>query len=151
MRLLFLSFADEFFPALGAGDGNLALASGHANHLTAFGAVVVPVLPVFDPVEELEEFPVLLIPGVGIFGQTAADGPDHQAVGHGGEQQIDQRSMEEGGDQAGRKAGAQDRHIQSVGAVTSCHEPAEPGSQLGHKLSKHRENSLCRKFLFYII
>ena len=59
--------------------------------------------------------------------------------------------MEEGGDQAGHQTGAQDRHIQPVGAVASCHEPLDLGGQLCHKLSKHRENSLRRKFLFSII
>ena len=100
----------------------------------------------FQTVEELEEFPVLLIPGIGVSGEGTENGPNHQSVGQGSQQQIDQGSVEKGGDQAGHEAGAQDRHIQSVGAVASCHEPAEPGSQLGHKLSKHRENSLCENF-----
>ena len=141
-----LRFTNEFLPALGAGDGDLAFTPGHTNHLTALGAVVVPVLAVFQPVEELEELPVLLIPGIGIPGQTAVDGPDHQTVGHGGQQQIDQGHAEEGGNQAYHQAGAQNCHIQPVGAVASCHEPVELGIQLSHKLSKHRENSLRDNF-----
>ena len=141
-----LRFTNEFFPALGAGDGDFAFASGHANHLMALGAVKIAVLAVFQPVEELEEFPILLIPGIGIPGQTAVDGPDHQTIGQGGQKQIDQGYAEEGGNQAYHQAGAQNGHIQSVGAVASCHEPMELGSQLSHKLSKHRENSLRENF-----
>jgi len=142
VRRLFSGFADEFLPALGTGDGDLALAPGNPDHLTALGAVEVAVLAVFQPVKELEEFPVLLIPGIGIPGEGAEDGPDHQAIGHGGQEQIDEGLMKEGGDQAGHKAGAQDRHIQPVGAVASCHKPLEPGSQLCHKLSKHKDITL---------
>ena len=146
MRLLSLGLADKFFPALGTGDGDFSLAPGNTNHLMALGAVIVAVLPVFQPVEELKEFPVLLIPGIGVSGEGTENGPNHQSVGQGSQQQIDQGSMEKGGDQAGHQADAQDRHIQPVGAITSCHEPLELGSQLGHKLSKHRENSLCENF-----
>ena len=95
MRVLFLGFTDELLPALGAGDGDLALASGNTNHLTALGAIKVAVLAVFQPVEELEELPVLLIPGIGIFGQSPADSPNHQAVGHGSQKQIDGCIVEE--------------------------------------------------------
>ena len=143
---VFLGFADELLPALGAGDGDLALASGDADHLTALGAVIVAVLAILQPVEELEELPVLLIAGVGVLGQGAADRPDHQAVGHGGQQQIDGCVVEERGNQAGCQAGAQDGHIQPVCAVTTYHKPAEPGSQLCHKLSKHRDVSRAENF-----
>ena len=142
MRVLFLGFTDELLPALGAGDGDLALASGNTNHLTALGAVIVAVLTVFQPVEELEEFPVFLIPGIGIPGKAAVNGPDHQAIGNGGKEQIDPGILKERRDQASYQAGAQNRHIQPVGAIATRHETLHPGGQLRQKLSEHRDNSL---------
>ena len=147
---MFLSFPDKLFPALGAGDGNLALAPGHPNHLTALGTVIVAVLAIFQPVKKLEKFPVFLIPGIGIAGQGPANGPDHQTVGNCGAEQIDQGTSEEGGDQACRKTGAQDRHIQPVGTVAANHEALQLGGQLRHKLSEHCVSPV-KEIVFYII
>jgi hypothetical protein len=149
-RLLLLSFADEFFPALGAGNGDLALAPGHTHHLPALGAVVVTVLAIPQAVKELEELPVLLIPLVHIPGEGTGNGPDHQTVGKSGQDQVDQRISKKGGDQACGKAHAQNGHIQPVRTVAAGHEPLKLGSQLCNKLLKH-SGSPVRKFLSYII
>ncbi len=47
----FLSFPDKFFPAFGAGDGDLALAPGHPDGLVALGAIKMLVLAVLHPVQ----------------------------------------------------------------------------------------------------
>ena len=38
------------------GDGDLSLAAGDADYLTALGAIVVAVLPILQPVEKLKRF-----------------------------------------------------------------------------------------------
>ena len=46
---IFSGFLDELFLAPGAGDGDFAFAPGDTDHLAAFGAVEVAVLPVLCP------------------------------------------------------------------------------------------------------
>jgi len=78
--LIFSGFLHEFFPAAGTGNGNLSLSSGYPHHLTALGAVEIPVLPVLDPAHQLQELPVLLIALISIPGQGPENGPEHHAV-----------------------------------------------------------------------
>ena len=52
------------------------------------GAVEVAVLPVGKTVPDLQEFPVLLVPLVGIAGETAENGPDHETIAQRPENQI---------------------------------------------------------------
>jgi hypothetical protein len=47
-----LGFFDEFFFALGAGNGDLTFAFGDPDGLAAFGAGVVSVVPVLDLVPQ---------------------------------------------------------------------------------------------------
>ena len=63
-----LGFADKFFFAPGAGDGDFSLATGNTHHLAALGAVEVAVIPVLQPIPELEKLPILLVALVGIPG-----------------------------------------------------------------------------------
>ena len=86
---LFSCLLHEFFPAAGTGDGDFSLSSGDPDHLAAFWAVEVAVLPVLHTARQLQEFPVFLIPLVGIPGQATENGPDHQAVAQGPEDQVE--------------------------------------------------------------
>ena len=80
LACLLSCFLGEFFPAAGAGDGDLALAPGHPDHLAALGAVEIPVLPVLQTACQLQEFPVFLVALVGVPGQSPENGPEHHAV-----------------------------------------------------------------------
>ena len=77
-----LAFLDEFFPAPGAGNGDLSLAPGDPDGLAALGAVKIPVIPVPDPIHALEEFPVLLITLVGVAGQRTENGYRYSVAGN---------------------------------------------------------------------
>ena len=86
-----LCFLLEFFGAFGAGDDDLALASGHADGLPAAGTFVVPVLPILDPLEEVQIVPVFPIALVSVPGEHTEDRPGHKQVRQAREDQIQQR------------------------------------------------------------
>ena len=75
-----LCFPYKLFPALGAGDGDLTLATGDTHLLTAAGAVEVTMVFVFDFLQEHQVFPVFLIPLIGISGKGPKNSPAHQSV-----------------------------------------------------------------------
>ena len=150
MRLLLLGITDEFLTAFRTSNGNLTLASGNPDHLVTLRTVVVAMLAVFQPVKKLEELPVFLITLVSVPGETAANGPDHQTIGKGGQKQTDSGTAEDGGNHARRQTGAQDRHIQPVGTVAANHETLQLGGQLRHKLSEHCVSPV-KEIVFYII
>ena len=77
----FLCFPNELFPALGAGNGDLALSPGDTDPLAAVGAIVIAVLPIPDAVQDLQKPAILLIAAVGVPGEHAENGPEHQHIG----------------------------------------------------------------------
>ena len=82
---LLLGFSDKLFPAFGAGDSDLSLATGHPDGLVALGAIEMLVLPVLDPVQDHQKpsvFPVALI---GVPGEAPEKCPKHQDIGKGGQ------------------------------------------------------------------
>ena len=148
--LFYLGFLDKPFPALGAGNGDLAFSSRHAHHLTALGAVVIAVLPVLQAVKKLQEFAVFLIPLVGIAGEAAEERPDHQCVGDTCQQKMHLRRIEKATDQTDYQTCRKDHHIQFVGSIAAHHEIAESKRKPLKKLSKHNEITLYLGFLYYI-
>ena len=144
-------FLDELLPAFGTGDGNLTLTPGDPDHLTAFGTVEVTVLPILNPVEKLQKFPVFLISLIGLAGKAAADGPDHQGIGNRGQNQIHQGRLNEGTDETDCQSCAEYGHIQLVGAVAACHKGMEAGGELRKKLSEHKMITLLDGFFIYYI
>ena len=117
-------FLYKLLPAAGTGNGNLAFSPGNPDGLMALGTVEIPVLPVLQPVIYLQEFSVFLIPLIGVSGQAAADGPDHQAIAQRPENQIKGLHRDDHRQKACNKTRAQDRHIQPVRAITAGHEAA---------------------------
>ena len=91
---------NEFFFALGAGDGDLSLASGYTHRLAAAGAIEILMLPILDPLQQLQEFPVLLISLVGVAGEAAEQRPEHQTVGQQEEDHIQKSVSKEYGQNA---------------------------------------------------
>ena len=128
--LFYLGFLDEPLSALGAGNGDLALAAGNTHHLTALGAVIIAVIPILQAIEKLQEFAVFLITLVGIAGKAAEKRPEHQAVGHGSQQQIYFRILKKCADKANSKTGAEDHHVQFVGSIAAHHKIAESIAEL---------------------
>ena len=88
MHTSFLGFLDKLFLALGAGNGDLSLALGDTHCLVTPGTLEISVVPILYPVQKPQIFPVLLIPLVGIAGQSPEDRPEHKAVGHQGQKQL---------------------------------------------------------------
>ena len=122
--------SNELFLTPGAGDGDLALAPGNPDVLAAPGAVVKAVVPVPEPVKKLQKFPVFLIALVGIAGEAAEKRPEHQAVGHGRQQQIHFRIMKKCADKANSKTGAEDHHVQFIGSIAAHHKITESIAEL---------------------
>jgi len=107
-------------------------------------------LPVFQPVEKLQEFAVFLIALVGIAGETAEERPDHQCVRNRCQQKMHLRGIKESTDQTGDQTCRKDHHIQFVGSVAAHHEITHAIAQPLKKLSKHNEITLYFGFLYYI-
>ena len=148
--LFYLGFLDKPFPALGAGNGDLAFSPGDAHHLTALGAVVIAMFPIIQAVKKLQEFAVFLITLVGIAGEAAAERPNHQCVGDTCQQKMHLRRIEKATDQTDYQTCRKDHHIQFVGSVAAHHEIAESKRKPLKKLSKHNEITLYLGFLYYI-
>ena len=64
---------DKLFPALGAGNGDLALTPGHADGLAALGAAVIAVVPILDSVDEQQKTAVLIVALVRFPGEAAEE------------------------------------------------------------------------------
>ena len=146
-----LSFLHEALFALGAGNGDLALSAGNTHNLTALGAVIIAMIPILQAVKELQEFPVFLIALVGIARKAAVQRPDHQAVGNTGQQQIYLYRVHKGTDEAGRKAGRKDHHIQFISSITANHECAQSIAKPLNKLSNHKDITLHLVFFLHYI
>ena len=151
LKRFYLSFLHEALLALGAGDGNLTFSPGDPDHLSAFGAIIIVMLPILQPIKELEELPVLLIALVGLAGKAAVQRPKHQTVGNSGQQQIRLHGIHKSADQASGKTRAKDRHIQFVSSVPTDHECTQSVAQPLNKLSNHKDITLHLVFFLHYI
>ena len=118
-------FLHEFFPAFGAGDGDLALALGHPHRLAALGADEVAMLLVLDPVDEHQKSLVFPVALVNIPGKTPENGDAHQDIGSQLKNDVNDLDLNEHAQQRKNQAHHQDQHIQFVGAVTALHKAAK--------------------------
>ena len=137
-----LGFLDKLFLALRAGNGDLAFASGNPYHLTASGAIEIAVLPILDPVHQLQIFPVFLIALVGVPGEAAKNGPEHQAVGQQSQQHVQKSVFSEECNKTHHYAGEQNSGIEFVRAVAAHHKPAEANFQFFTQLVKPAAESI---------
>ena len=71
------TFFDKPLLAPGAGNGKFALTAGNADGLLALRAGEVAMLPILDPLQEDQKFPVFLVTLVGIPGKGTEEGPEH--------------------------------------------------------------------------
>ena len=124
-------FPDEFLLAPGTGDGDFALSPGDPDGLPAFGAVKIPVVPVFETVKNQQEFPVFLVTLIGVAGQGPENSPEHQRIAQRPEHCANARVSEHGGEDTGHQSGAEDHHIQPVRAVAAIHKAAHSGGESG--------------------
>ena len=128
-----LGLADKLFFALGAGDGDFALASGNADSLATAGAAEILVLPILQPFHETQIAAVLLVALVGVAAEAAEKGIAGQAVRAKRENQAQHRAPQEYGHHAQHQRGHQKGDIQLVGAVAAGHKPAKPLTDLVHE------------------
>ena len=156
-QAFYLSFFNKFLPALGAGDGDLALSTGHANHLLTSGAGEITVIFVLDPVDQQKEPAVLLIPFVGIPAETAHQRPDQHHIGTKGQDQIHRYILHKQSNDAQHQTGGQNHHIQFIMSVPSNEESLHSHCQTGTELPKpcrkivHRDHLAVRMGWFYYI
>ena len=88
---------DELFPALGAGNGDLALALGHPDGLAALGTGVIAVVPILELIHQQEELAVLLIALVGVAGEAAHQGDGQKGIHPQSQNQIQELIAHEHG------------------------------------------------------
>ena len=89
-------------------------------------------LPILDPVEQLQKLPIFLIPLVGIPGKTPHQRYDQKGVRNGGQHQFHSRAGDKYRQQAGSHAHTQKIHIQLVVAVATHHKPGQPHFDFVH-------------------
>ena len=89
-------------------------------------------LPILDPVEQFQKFPVFLIPLVGIPGKTPHQRDDQKGIRNGGQHQFDSCTGNKNRQQAGGYANTQKIHVQFVVAVATHHESGQPHFDLIH-------------------
>ena len=128
-QTVLLGFANKFFPALGAGDGNFSLMAGNTHRLMTPGAVEMPMLFILQPFQKPQILPVFLVALVGVPGQAAENGPDHQAVAEDKKDQIQPPGLGPHRQQAGHQSGAENHHIQPVCTVSPRHKSPEKRRQ----------------------
>ena len=120
-----LRFADKFFAAFGAGNGDFSLPLGNTDILAAAGAVKIPVILILKALQQHQIPPVFPVALVGVSGKGTEDRPEHQRVGYQGQHKIQPVRPDKHGQQTRRKAGAQDHHIQFIRTVAALHEPLQ--------------------------
>ena len=141
---------DELFPALGAGNGDLALALGHPDGLAALGTGVIAVVPILELIHQQEELAVLLIALVGVAGEAPHQGDGQQGVHAHGQDQIEELVAHEHGQHTQHQTHDQKRHIQSVVTITTHHEALDSASHIHTGLSQpasrifHRDHLFCK-------
>ena len=139
---------NKFFLALGTGDGNLTFSFGYPHLLMAAGAIVVTVILILQLLEEQQELPVFIIPLVNIPGQSAANSQDHEAVRDHGKQQFDRSKGHQHRQEGKTETCTQDRHIQFVCAVATCHKLPQAHTDFSEK-SVHILLLKGESFLYY--
>ena len=72
---IFSCFLHEFCVAFGAFDGNFSFSPGDTDGLTATGTLVIAMLPILQPLQEIQIPSVFLITLVGIPGKGAKNRP----------------------------------------------------------------------------
>ena len=107
----FLGLLNKLLLTLGAGDGNLALAAGYTDGLPAAGTVIIPMLPVTEPLPETQIPPVLLVPLIGIPGEHTENGNAHQYIGKHSQHKIQNIKGQNHNKQAQNNTCCQNRHI----------------------------------------
>ena len=122
---IFSGLLYEFFFALGTGDGDFAFALGDPYRLAAAGAIKVAVVPVLDPIQQHQKSAVFLVALVGVPGEGAEHGPEHEAVGHKGQRQIHSRSLNKNRYQNNDHARRQNNRIEFIRSVASGHKPGK--------------------------
>ena len=124
---------DKLFLALRAGDGNFAFALGYAHLLVATGAIIIAVFLILQFLEEQQEFPVFLVTLIDIPGQRTANGQNHETIRYSGENHLYRSHRNQHGQEGKAKTCTQNRHIQFICAVSTCHELPQTHTQLSEK------------------
>jgi hypothetical protein len=112
--------------------------------------------PVFDPLEQRQEFAVLLIALVGIPGEGAENGNAHKDIGKQRQHKIHNGNPDKQGQQAHANTNPQNGAVELIRAVTACHKVPQSGSKfLTHTAEPatgvfHRRSPLKKDYLYYI-
>ena len=109
-----LCFLDEFFLALGAGDSDLALSTGHTHRLPATGAGEIAVLAVLNTIQQHQKFPIFLIALIGLPGEATKNCPEHQHIGNSGQHQRYHGGFQKCRHDADNNTGKQNKHIEFI-------------------------------------
>ena len=139
----FSGLFDELFPALGAGDGDLALVPRNPDGLAAFGAVEIAVILIPQPLGPEKEPAVFLIALVGFVAEKANHAQNQQAIRSQRQNQIQHRIDHQHGDNHQAKAAKQDGNIEFIMlAVAARQEMAQRPQKTVTQLPEQDGNSV---------
>ena len=136
-RIFILSLLYKLFPALGAGNSDLTLASGNADRLAALGALKIAMLPILRTVHDLAVLPVLLVSLVGILRQASENHQTQETIGNQSQDHVDPAGPDKHGQQTANHAHTQQCHIQMVVAIAAGHKLSQAGRESAEKLIEH--------------
>jgi hypothetical protein len=102
-------------------------------------------LPVFDPLQKAQIFPIFPVALIGIPGEAAENTPDHNDIRQGGQHKAcpGGKPLQDHRNQAQYKTQTQQRHIQFICAVPAGHKAAHCLSDF---LKKTHNIHLCGYF-----
>lgn len=154
--MFYSGLLDELLPALGAGDGDLTLAPGDPDGLTALGTGVVAVVPVLQPVQHQQEAAVFIVALVGAAGKAAVQGQDQQDIAEHRRHQDHQLAPCEHADDRQDHAHDQQCHIEPVMAVAPHHEALDTVCKIHSGLTQpaayisHWDHLDCKDYMLII-
>ena len=119
----FLRLADELFPALRAGNGDLAFLAGYPHLLLAARTVKIPMLTILETLDQHKKFPIFLVALIGFPGKTPENRPEQKNIRNSCQRQSDVNVIfEKHCHNTGNKTNPQQQKIQFITAVAAGHK-----------------------------
>ena len=104
----------------------------------ALGTVEITILTILDMLKKLKEFPIFLIPFIGIPGKNPGYSPDHQTIGDQKKDQTEGKSSYKAGQEAGNQSTCQNYHAETIRSIAAGHKSLHGIAHIHNKTMKPR-------------